>query len=426
MAGRIEGKLEAVVDGRAVGWAWDPARPQEALEVEVLVDEEPVAHGRADVERSVLAEAGIGSGRYGFDVPLPERLADEPTHTIRVTAGSEREGVAAFHGFETIVRAADAAWQRTRFAPAGAARPRFVPEPEEPPDPGGAALVGERGWLFPYDREHLTPEQLQGAPLLTAAEVERRRDAIAERRRRLKALRIPYLFAVAPLKERVYGKFLPHGAELHGDRPVVEVDRSLRAVDGGEVFDLRPALREARRTGLAFPKTDSGWSDRGAFFAYRELMREAGKRVVDLSDPLPPENAPLLPHRDFRGDLAEKPKVRLGETGFSDAEDAWHWGEEIDLLDVSGLRAVRMPAPQHLEVTPGRAPRLYEVAGEPALPRAVLVGDAPCLKLIPWLAEHFRRFVFLWAEELPLEAIELEMPDVVIHVISERRLLHEP
>ncbi len=422
--GRVEGSLEAVVDGRAVGWAWDPENPGEALEVEVLVDEQPVATGHAEVEREVLVQAGIGSGRYGFDVALPERLAEEPTHTIRVTAGPEREEIAAFHGFETVVRLAP--WHGTKFLPADARKRPFVPAPEDPPDPGDAALVGKHGWLFPFDQEHLTAEQLQGAPLLAAPEVERRRDAIAQRRRQLKDLRIPYLFAVAPLKERVYGKFLPPGAALHADRPVAEVDRVLRAVDGGEVFDLLPALREARRAGRAFPKTDSNWSDQGAFFAYRELMREAGKRVVDLPDPLLPEEAPLLPRPGFRGDLAAKPKVRLGDDGFAPGESGGEWGEEIDVADVSQLRALRMPAPQHLEVTPDRAPRLYEVAGEPALPHAVLVGDAPCLGLIPWLAEHFRRFVFLWADELPLEAIELEMPDLVIHVISERRLLHGP
>jgi hypothetical protein len=426
MGARVEGSLEAVIDGRAVGWAWDPERPEEALEVEVLVDEEPVARGRAEVERSVLAEAGIGSGRYGFDVPLPEHLASAPEHTIRVLAGPEREEVAAFHQFETVVRASGAPWHATKFAPAGK-RP-FVPAPEDPPDPGEAALVGKAGWLFACDPDNLSAEQLQGAPLLAAAEVEQRRDAIAQRRERLRELRIPYLFAVAPLKERICGRFLPAGASLHEERPAAAVDRALRAAGSAEAFDLLPALREARRGGRAFPRTDSNWSERGAFFAYRELMREAAKRVVDLPDPLLPEEAPLLPRQGFRGDLAEKPKVRLDAGGFVPADRAGEgeWEEEIEVADVARLRALRMPAPRHLEVTPGRAPRLYEVAGEPALPHAVLVGDAPCLRLIPWLAEHFRRFVFLWAEEPPLEAIELEMPDVVIHVVSEHRFLHGP
>jgi hypothetical protein len=99
--------------------------------------------------------------------------------------------------------------------------------------------------------------------------------------------------------------------------------------------------------------------------------------------------------------------------------------EEIEVADISALRALRMPAPEHLEVTGERAPHLYEIEEAPELPRAVLVGDTHGLKLIPWLAEHFSRFVFLWAGlELPLETIELEAPDIVIQVVSESRLVH--
>jgi SGNH hydrolase-like domain, acetyltransferase AlgX len=424
MGGSIEGHLEAVVDGRAVGWAWDPQRPQEPLEVEVLVDEEPVATARADVERPVLAAAGIGDGRYGFDVPLPGQLAQDSVHVIRVTAGPERQEVAAARDFETLVRGGGA-WQGIEFVTAGSAKRPFVPGPEDPPPTAAAALVGKRGWLFPWDEEGLSQEQLEGAPLIAADAVEREGEAIARRWRQLRDLRIPYLFAVAPLKERIYRRFLPDGASLHAERPVAQIDRALRATSSFEVFDLLPPLREARQTGRLFPRTDSGWSDRGAYIAYRELMREVGKRVVAVSEPPLPQEVPLLARPGFRGDLAGQPKLRLLDGSLVPAGKERRWEEETEVADVSGLRALRMPAPQHLEVTPHRAPHLYEI-DDPALPRAVLVGDASCLKLIPWLAEHFSRFVFLWTEELPWEAIELEMPDLVIHVVAERSLLRTP
>ncbi|HXS46775.1 MAG TPA: hypothetical protein VN756_04875 [Solirubrobacterales bacterium] len=421
----LQGRLEAVVDGRAIGWVWDPERPEETLEVKVLVDGEAVAKGRADVTRPVLAEAGIGDGRYGFDVPLPERLSEEPTHTIKVVALPRGDEVTPFREFETLVRNSSGAWQGITFL-TDVASGRFVPEPEDPPDPGEAALIGTRGWLFPFDEGNLTPDQLRGAPLLSQAEIEGRSGAIAARREQLKELRIPYLFAVAPLKERVYRRFLPPGVELHRERPVAQVDAALRAGDAGEVFDLLPALREARRAGRAFPRTGSGWSDLGAFFAYRELMREAGKRLVSLQAPRGLDEARFVSRAGFRGDLADKPKLILVNGRFAADVREQSWEEEIAVPDVSQLRSLRMPAPPHLEVTAERAPRLYEIGEEPQLPRAVLVGDAPCLALIAWLAEHFHRFVFLWAAEPPLEAIELEMPDLVIHVISERLLVGGP
>jgi hypothetical protein len=425
-AHRVEGRLEAVVDGRAVGWAWSPERPEDTLDVEVLVDGEVVARGAADVERPALLEAGIGHGRYGFDIQLPERLGGAGAHSIQVVAGPEREGLSPLAGFETTVRRPEAPWVGTRFTP-GATAPIPAFEDEPPPSSGEAALIGRRGWLFAWDGATIGLEQLTGAPLLDEEGVRRWREQVADRHRRLRDLRIPYVFAVAPAKERVYGKFLPEGLRLDPRQPARELNAALRDLNGGEVVDLLPAILTARPSGRLFPLTGSEWSDRGAFFAYRRLMKEAGKCLIDLGEPLLPEEGRFVRRQGFRGDLAEKPKLSFEEGRLSPLEeDDGRWQEQIEVADVAALRSLRMPAPEHLEVTPGHAPRLYEIADAPELPRAVLVGDAPCLALIPWLAEHFRRFVYLPAAEPPLEAIELEAPDVVIHVVSERLLASAP
>jgi alginate O-acetyltransferase complex protein AlgJ len=293
--------------------------------------------------------------------------------------------------------------------------------------PGGAALIGKRGWLFPCEGSDAAHELPSSGTSATVEQLERRCEELGERRRRLQALGIPYVFAVAPRKERVYERLLPDGISAGPDRLVRRANALLRHRNDGEMLDLLPILRTGRRIARVFPRTDSEWSDRGAFFAYRQLMSEAGKRLIDLGEPLLPEEGRFLRREGFRGDLAAKPKLalaagRLSPAGESDAA----WEEEIEVADLSVLRSLRMPAPEHLEVTPGHAPRLYEIAGAPELPRAVLVGDTSCLGLIPWLAEHFRRFVFLRSVELPLDAIELEMPDVVIHVLSERSLASAP
>ena len=174
-----------------------------------------------------------------------------------------------------------------------------------------------------------------------------------------------------------------------------------------------------------FSRTDSTWTDRGACFASRELIWEAGKRVIALGDPPPLDRASFATRGDHRGDLADKPRLEFRDGEYVPMEAVETPAEEIEVAEISALRALRMPAPEHLEVTGERAPHLYEIEEAPELPRAVLVGDTHCLRLIPWLAEHFSRFVFLWAGlELPLETIELEAPDIVIQVVSESRLVH--
>lgn len=424
MSGKIEGRLESVVDGRAIGWAWDPERPEEALEVAVLVDGREVGVGLADIERKALAAAGMGEGRYGFDVALPEELGGDSSHMIRVTAGSGRLPVLPIESFETIARRAGGAWSQTTFVPDGLAgfKAPFVPEEEPPLDPGEAALVGREDWLFLRDDANLTLDQLTGATLLSAEDADRLAQLVASRHRSLRNLGVPYLSAVAPMKERLYENLLPEGLSLPPGSPVEQVNRALRHKSDGEILDLLPTLREGMDGGKMFPRTAGTWNDLGAFLAYRELMREARKRVISLGDPLPHDELEMVRREGFRGDLAEKPKFAFSGGEFvAEAGDA-EWEEEIEVAAFSG-RSLRMPAPEHLEVTPGRAPHLYEIAAEPQLPRAVLLGDAYCLPLIPLLAEHFSRFVFLWTPDPPLEAIELELPDIVIHVISERLLV---
>ncbi|MEO0296057.1 MAG: glycosyltransferase [candidate division WOR-3 bacterium] len=71
---RIKGFLDGI-DGQYIfGWAWDPENPEKRLEVLVYVDGEPVAEGVADLYREDLERAGIGDGRHGFRIKLPEKL----------------------------------------------------------------------------------------------------------------------------------------------------------------------------------------------------------------------------------------------------------------------------------------------------------------------------------------------------------------
>jgi hypothetical protein len=296
-----------------------------------------------------------------------------------------------------------------------------MPEPEAPPETGAAALVGDDGWLFVRDDRHLTQDQLRGQRLLSREEIEAKRDILASRHNRLRELGIPYLPAVAPIKERLVGEFLPRGVSLARRRPGTQLNKALVEVNGGELFDLLPALRHAKGAAPLFDRTDSRWNHRGAFFAYRSLMKEAGKRVLAL-EPLLPEEAHFVTVSRFRGDLAEKPKFTLTDEGLVPADDDGAWEEETEEVNVAELRAQRMPALSHLEVTGDRAPHVYEVPDAGGMPRGMLIGDSWCLALIPWLAEHFSRLVFLWTPHMPLEAIELEAPDILFYVVGERSL----
>lgn len=71
----IQGRVDAVENGRIFGWVWDAANPQERIVLRILVDGRRVATVVADRPRIDLRRNGIGDGAHAFDVELPREAA---------------------------------------------------------------------------------------------------------------------------------------------------------------------------------------------------------------------------------------------------------------------------------------------------------------------------------------------------------------
>ena len=112
-------------------------------------------------------------------------------------------------------------------------------------------------------------------------------------------------------------------------------------------------------------------------------------------------------------------------------------GQGHDLPRMLGLES--LVAERVLEVRP-RRPRQFRVV-EPAgagpenetgrlvtahpdasLPRVVVFRDSFMSSLVPLVAEHCSRCVFLWQKDVDPEVIVREAPDLVIHQMVGRRL----
>jgi hypothetical protein len=87
-AGLAAGPLRGALDGadhRVIrGWAFDPACPDLAVAIEILVDDTCIHAMLAERPRPDLAAAGIGDGRHGFRFDLPEPLDPTRPHFVRV------------------------------------------------------------------------------------------------------------------------------------------------------------------------------------------------------------------------------------------------------------------------------------------------------------------------------------------------------
>ncbi len=83
------GNLERIDAGEIRGWAWDPAHPNESIDIEILDDSDVLLRLPADLPRSDLRTAGIGNGLHGFTVRNIGGLLANSRHRIRVRRAAD-------------------------------------------------------------------------------------------------------------------------------------------------------------------------------------------------------------------------------------------------------------------------------------------------------------------------------------------------
>lgn len=84
----VEGAV-AAVDGRVVGWAFDPTAPQTPVTLEVYDGERLVVTLQAADPVPLLQRHGKGEGRCGFDIPWPATVGEL---SVRVAGGGDLPG----------------------------------------------------------------------------------------------------------------------------------------------------------------------------------------------------------------------------------------------------------------------------------------------------------------------------------------------
>jgi hypothetical protein len=83
------GSVDRVDPAEISGWAWDPACPDVAVEIEILDDDVVVLKICADQLRSDLVQAGAGSGRHGFFLKNLAGVFPLSRHRVRVRRAAD-------------------------------------------------------------------------------------------------------------------------------------------------------------------------------------------------------------------------------------------------------------------------------------------------------------------------------------------------
>jgi hypothetical protein len=91
-AAALEGHLDVADADQLAGWAWDPARPEVRLKIDLVDGDTKLQTVPADVFREDLVRNKKGDGKYGFSVPTPAALKDGKPHTVKaVFAGTSTQ-----------------------------------------------------------------------------------------------------------------------------------------------------------------------------------------------------------------------------------------------------------------------------------------------------------------------------------------------
>lgn len=245
--------------------------------------------------------------------------------------------------------------------------------------PVSSVRLGLDGWLFFADGELPAAHQLP--PPFSAEELAAWEHEILARQRWLADRGIHFLLVIAPNKAWIYGEFLA-GAGSRG-RPAGRLDQLLERLAQHpdiDVVDPREALRRAKVAGAVYSRTDTHWTDRGAWIVSREIVTRLAVRFPEVS-PIP--WSAIDPARDggWSGDLARMLSL------------TWHLQEPREILRFRDPPTARPVDSTLFAKEPGQRITVTEKSGS-GLPRVVMFHDSFGIALEPFLSESFGRIVY--------------------------------
>jgi hypothetical protein len=240
----------------------------------------------------------------------------------------------------------------------------------------------------------------KGAVRFSADELDRLETYFREWNQWLSDRGIEFHVMIAPNKVSIYPEFLPRGIKQGpSEKRIGPLLKRLASSELSPVFPREKILKRKSDEHDLYFKWDTHWNGIGAFFGYRVFFEESG-----LDRPLPEANVRFLRSLRDHGDLARL----LGIT--NDERDVDY---EIRLSEGHWAKPLGDWKFAH-----GQQNR-FEMKSA-TLGKALVFHDSFMGPLIPLFARHFRSSAFYFEPYLDKEAIETEMPDIVILEFAER------
>lgn len=264
---------------------------------------------------------------------------------------------------------------------------------------------GRDGWLL-YAGEQTLDDFRRRRPL-TAQQVATVGDSLQRIQDEMNAQGRAFGVLIAPATGTIYPEVVPSRFQpLAGPTRFDQLAEYLRTKTTVSLVDPRPALIAAKAIHPVYAKTDTHWNAYGALVTAIELLKNLKSQDQRLTAPRL-EEYQLTVRRSSGGDLAHL--VSLPN----------FYQEDEPVLRPRFTRRATEVEVEYPGVELVQPPDGWET-GDQTLPIAVVFRDSYSNAMMPILAEHFRRIVFIRAHQ-PIQAIlDLEKPDVVVLESAER------
>lgn len=278
-------------------------------------------------------------------------------------------------------------------------------------------LIGKEHWLFESIKRDF--DEYRGVVKPDPAAIERWKHLYLERMAFVGRAGADFLFVIAPLKQSVNSEYLPKTWRKIGDETrIKQFSEGMRDLNM-DILDLTDALLARRKLGeQLWYKYDTHWNFVGALAATEAVVNRLRDRHPNI--------APF-----------DRNEYRIASNG-----NGLRFGiSPLDLASRLGIAALREPD-YTVEKIGGWTTTetvlhsswmtIYSYTkNAPSLPTLVMYGDSFSFPMRRFMAEHFRRSVFVnpweaqdWEKsQFPTSFIEAERPDIVINMRIEGGIL---
>ncbi len=267
------------------------------------------------------------------------------------------------------------------------------------------SLIGKEGWLFQTSEGII--QNYQNDNPFTEKQLTELQQNLDEVAAIFKKQGTTLVIVVAPTKSSIYPDYMP--AELQIIQPQSRFDQLvqyLKQHGQTQILDLRQELIANRKEQQVYYKTDTHWTDYGAYIAYREILNT-----------LQPVFPDLVPHA-----LSDFEPVSEGLVSMDLAT-------QIGSVSIKEEKIVLKPRVEtkttwhDLRLDDGRWIKMTWNSNE-NFPNAVIYYDSFLFPYIPWFYDHFSRITaiphYANGSIWNLSWVIQEKPDVVIVEIAEK------